>query len=550
LTMTYLNTSNEYNIEDDREPMLGDATIAKVNGDTTELPNQNWNIYLVFICMVFVISSFQFGYATGVVNSPQKYIMCGSFNINNVTGETEEHPTRVLPSPEYNNTFFKDCVPMTDTEWFTFVAMFPLGGLIGGLSGGPIADLIGRRNTLFFNNLFFIIAYVLMSLFSNFEVLAAGRFIVGVGAGVTTSIVNMYLSEISPVKLRGAIGVLPQLGIVIGILVSQLLAIPLASGGRPWQWRLLLGWVTTLPLIQMILLPFCPESPKFLLVNKRNSEAALAAFRKLRRSKDVEQEFELVKRQELETQVQQASALVRIKALFRRELLKPLLVAIVLQMAQQLSGVNVVFSYSKDIFKSASLSDSQADLCTVLVGLINVICTIVVVPLMDRMGRRTLLLIGEVGCFTFFTTLAVCFIIKATVAGANLMAIGVISVICVIGFVISFAISLGPIPWLIISEIFPSDVRPFAVSIASTINWLCNFAVLMIFPIMKRGIKQYTFIPFASIILLSFLFTVFFVMETKGKTVEQIVGLSSAVEPSAEKKGLLTPASPEYNRIE
>ncbi|KAL0481034.1 MFS transporter solute carrier family 2 (facilitated glucose transporter) [Acrasis kona] len=431
---------------------------------------------------------------------------------------------------------------MKDSEWYAFVAMFTLGGLFGGLLGGAISDLLGRRNTLFFNNLFFIASYVLMSLFSDFEVLTTGRFLVGLGAGVTTSVVNMYLSEVSPVKLRGAIGVLPQLGIVIGILVSQLLAIPLARGGRPWQWRLLLGWIIVLPILQMILLPFCPESPKFLLVNKRSSERALAAFQKLRRSKNVQQEFEDVKRQELESR-EQPSVFVRIKALFRRELLKPLLVAIILQMVQQLSGVNIVFSYSKDVFKSVGLSDYEADLSTVMVGLTNVICTIVVVPLMDRMGRRTLLLIGEVGCFLFFSTLSLCQILGDRV---NTVATGVISVICVVGFVISFAISLGPIPWLIISEIFPSDVRPFAVSIASTINWLCNFAVLMIFPLLQKAINEFVFLPFACIILASIIFTLLFVMETKGKSVEEIVGISSAVTVDpVEKKPLLDVSSPE-----
>jgi len=273
------------------------------------------------------------------------------------------------------------------------------------------------------------------------------------------------------------------------------------------------------------------------LTKRKDAAAAEQGYRRLRRSADVSQEFEQVRRAELggsgAYDMNKVSFFTKVKALFRRELWRPLLVGIGLQMAQQLSGVNVVFAYSTSIFTSAGLGNYAA-LCTTMVGLVNVIFTIIVVPLMDRLGRRTLLLIGETGCFVFFGTLALCFILQHYAVTV----FGIISVICVIGFVISFAIALGPIPWLIISEIFPSDVRPLAVSIAVTVNWTCNFVILLTFESMSNALKQYTFLPYTAIILLSIVFTVFLVMETKGKDIQEIIGISSAVNTD-ESKGLL-----------
>jgi SP family facilitated glucose transporter-like MFS transporter 1 len=210
-----------------------------------------------------------------------------------------------------------------------------IGGLIGGLSGGTLADLLGRKTLLWLNNFVFIVAIALMSLFSNFYVFTAGRLLIGWGSGYTTVVVPMYLSETAPTRLRGAIGVFPQLLCTIGIFVSQVLGIFLST--RPVGWRMLLGWTVVLPIAQMIVLPLCPESPRWLLSRNR-VEAARRALAALRQSSDIDAE--------LDSMASSGGEKSSIKHLFDKRLVRFLIVGVGIHVFQQLSGVNAVFFYS------------------------------------------------------------------------------------------------------------------------------------------------------------------------------------------------------------
>lgn len=401
---------------------------------------------------------------------------------------------------------------MSTNEWSVAVSIFAIGGLVGGLFGGTLANFVGRRWAVLLNNLTFVLAIALMSLFSNFYVFSAGRFLIGLGSGVTTVVVPMYLTEISPTALRGTIGVLPQLMTTTGIFVSQILSIFLST--RPVGWRVLLGWVAVLPVVQSMLLPFCPESPTWLASRDRTKAAGLA-LSMLRQSPDVSQEEAILFQQSGGSQNKSS-----IGALFHRRLIRPLIVAVVLQLAQQLCGVNAVFFYSTSIFQSAGVKN--ADAATAIVGVINVASTVVAFFIMDIAGRRLLLIVGQAGQFVSFLVLTLSFVLK----NYSPVVFGYISVVSVVGFVISFAIALGPIPWLIMGELFPSSCRPYAMSLAVAINWLSNFAVALTFLPLTKALKQYTFFPFTGIILLTLIFTILMVPETKGKTIEQITGIS------------------------
>jgi MFS family permease len=155
---------------------------------------------------------------------------------------------------------------------------------------------------------------------------------------------------------------------------------------------------------------------------------------------------------------------------------------------------------------------------------------------MDKAGRKLLMVIGQIGMFIFFLLLSLSFVINARFPDAAPKFFGYLSVVGVVGFVISFAYSMGPIPWLMVGEIFPSSCRAYAVSIAVTVNWLCNFIVALTFPQMNTVLKQYTFFPFTGIILLGIIFTIVVVPETKGKTIEEIVGFSAESHSSIEEE--------------
>lgn len=189
---------------------------------------------------------------------------------------------------------------------------------------------------------------------------------------------------------------------------------------------------------------------------------------------------------------------------------KPLVIALTLQLIQQLSGINAVFYYSTDIFTRSSPENAQ--ILTVSVGILNVILTIISVFLMDRAGRRILLLIGEVGMIITAVLYTISFALD----------ISVLSVICTYTYVCSFAVGLGPIPFLILAEIFPTNAVGTAASLAIPVNWLCNYLVGQFFPIMSDSLGDYVFLPFAGVLVLALLFTLKFVPETKGKSLEEI----------------------------
>lgn len=487
----------------------GGTTSANIQQQHQPLPNQGFNLFLLSVSAIFVLSSFQFGYAIGVINTPQRAIQC-------------QPAGSPVPDSPTGHHFFKECIPMTTTEWSIAVSIFAIGGLFGGLTGGTLADLLGRRPLVWLNNLTFLVAIGLMSLFSDFYVFSTGRFLIGLGSGITTVVVPMYLSEISPTALRGTIGVLPQLMTTIGIFVSQILSIFLST--RPVGWRVLLGWASVLPLVQAIMLPLCPESPSW-LASRGKTIAASRALSMLRQSDDIEQEEQLLMQQSSGSSGSSGSGNKKrggggIKSLFQRELIRPLIIALVLQLAQQLCGVNAVFFYSTSIFQSAGVQN--ADAATAIVGVINVASTIVAFFLMDIAGRRLLLIVGQAGQFISFLVLTLSFVLQ----GYSPVVFGYISVVSVVGFVITFAIALGPIPWLILGELFPSSCRAYAMSIAVTVNWLSNFIVAVTFLPLTNALKQYTFFPFTGIILMTLVFTVLVVPETRGKTVEQITGIS------------------------
>ncbi|CAH0730944.1 unnamed protein product, partial [Brenthis ino] len=449
-------------------------------------------------------SAFQHGYNTGVLNAPQA-IMLEWLHKEALTGT--------------NTTLLAKDDPKVTTMWSIAVAIYCVGGMIGGVITGVVADRFGRKGGLLLNNVLVFIAAALQgsaNAAQSANMLIVGRLIIGINNGLNAGLAPMYLAEISPVSLRGSIGTVYQLVITMSILLSQVLGLESVlgtSGG--WQWLLA---ITAIPaIIQCCTLPLCPESPKYLLLNRGAELHAQRALNWLRGDVAVHGEMEEMHQ---EAEKNKISKKVTLRELFaNRNLRQPMFIAMVVMVAQQLSGINAVIYFSTGIFNSANLSESQSQYATLAMGAMNVVMTIISLLLVEVAGRKTLLLTGFSGMFVCTVGLCV----------ANLYTAHVwVSYLCialVILFVVMFAVGPGSIPWFLVTELFNQSSRPAASSVAVTINWAANFLVGISFLPLTLILGSNTFVIFAILQFLFILFIAFKVPETKNKTIEEITAM-------------------------
>ncbi|XP_018402136.1 PREDICTED: glucose transporter type 1 isoform X7 [Cyphomyrmex costatus] len=466
------------------------------------LLEQGLTLFLSYAILAAVLGMLQFGYNTGVINAPE-------VNIENFMKDVYKD--------RYGEDISDDSVK---TLYSVAVSIFAIGGMVGGFSGGTIANRFGRKGGLLLNNVLGIVGACLMGftkLAESYEMLFFGRFIIGVNCGLNTSLVPMYISEIAPLNLRGGLGTVNQLAVTVGLLVSQVLGIEQILGTNE-GWPVLLGLAICPAILQLLLLPVCPESPRYLLITKQWEEEARKALRRLRASNQVEEDIEEMRAEE---RAQQAESTISMTELICSPTLRaPLVIGVVMQLSQQLSGINAVFYYSTNLFTSSGLTDESAKFATIGIGAIMVCMTLVSIPLMDRTGRRTLHLYGLGGMFIFSIFITISFLIKEMIDWMSY--ISVVSTLC---FVVFFAVGPGSIPWMITAELFSQGPRPAAMSIAVLVNWMANFLVGIGFPSMKSSLENYTFLPFSAFLAIFWIFTYKKVPETKNKTFEEILAL-------------------------
>ncbi|KAH8859733.1 Solute carrier family 2, facilitated glucose transporter member 3 isoform 3 [Schistosoma japonicum] len=440
--------------------------------------------------------SFPFGYQTGVINAPADLIKSFiSATLGSRSVSCDEH-----------------CINLI---WSLCVTFFLLGGFFGGLTGGILANKLGRKNSLFLLSIPTILGSLLMmfsKMAQSFEMIIAGRFIIGIACGAHTVIGPMYLSEIAPVSFRGAAGTLNQFVIVIGILLSQILGLPQVMGTAE-LWPYLLALCIIPSVIHIILLFTCPESPTYLYIvkgDRRRSENALLYFRG--HDCDIHSELELLKN---ETE-HSSRRKVNVCDLLRIPHLRwALIVAVVPHIGQQLSGINGILYYFVSLFISNGLTKEIASYANLGTGGTILIGTFVSLFIIDRQGRRPLLMFGILVCLLSLLLFTLTLIIKQ-VTGINEFTI--LSIVLTYTFLFGFSMSLGPIPWFLVSELFTQENRDTAVSIAAAINWLCNAIVALIFPQLTIYIGIYAFIPFVCVLLAVLIFIQLYLPETKGKT--------------------------------
>ncbi len=389
------------------------------------------------------------------------------------------------------------------------VSVVLVGAAAGALTGGRLADIFGRRMMLLVTALIFVAGALVCAAAPSLNVLVIGRLIVGLGIGFSTSTVPIYISEVSPPQTRGWQVSLFQLAITIGILAAYLVDY-VFSGSSGWRWMLGLafvpGAILGLGMIRM------PESPRW-LAEHGHSGRAREVLARIRGTENIESEWLEIQKTLTETEERGSFS-----DLFGPSVRMALVIGIGLAIFQQVTGINTVIYYAPLIVQSAGISTaSGAILATAGIGLVNVLMTIVAMWLIDHVGRRPLLLIGIAGMIISLGVLG--FVFRMPTGGA----LAWLAVVTLMVYVASFAISLGPIFWLLISEIYPLRVRGIAEGTAAGVNWAFNFLVSVTFLTLLELLgPSLTFWVYALLAIASWLFSYYLVPETKGRTLEEI----------------------------
>jgi sugar porter (SP) family MFS transporter len=384
------------------------------------------------------------------------------------------------------------------------------GAALGAAFAGRLADHYGRRPVLLATSLIFVAGAAVSALAPDLSLLLAGRLLVGLGIGGASMLTPLYLAEIAPAKERGALVSFNQLAVTIGILGSYLIGYALAADGA-WRWMLGLGGVPGVVLaIGMILLP---ETPRWLAGHGRPEEARAALLRLRGKGTDIKAEMaelrdDLTARAQARPESQLGHKAVRL----------PVIVGVGLAVFQQVTGINTVIYFAPTIFQASGLSSaSAAILATAGIGAVNVAMTVVATWLVDRVGRRPLLLCGLGGMGISLCLLALGFILGTGPA------LGYLTAASLTAYIGCFAIGLGPVFWLLVSEIFPMAIRARGMSAATIANWLSNLVVALTFLDLADLMGHAgVFLLYAALTFAGLAFAYVLVPETKGLSLEAI----------------------------
>jgi len=385
-----------------------------------------------------------------------------------------------------------------------------LGATIGAIIGGKAADFFGRRRVLLVTAAIFGIGALTSAIAPSPAILIVSRVVLGLAIGLASTNVPVYLSEVAPARARGWVVSLFQLAVTIGIVIAYLTDYAFA-GMEGWRW--MLGLAVVPALVFGTGMFFLPETPRWLIRGGQH-EVAHRVLIRIRELADVDVEIE-----EIKASLAQQTESGRWVDLLSQQVRPALIVGLGLAIFQQITGINTVIYYAPKILQAAGFnSASGAILATAGVGVVNVGMTIIAMFLVDRAGRRPLLLVGIAGMIVTLGMLGLSFRISN-----QSVQLAWIAVICLMGYVASFAISLGPIFWLMIAEIYPLKIRGLAEGMAATFNWGSNLLVSLTFLTLveKLGASS-TFLLYAFASVASWLFAYYLVPETKGRTLEEI----------------------------
>ncbi|XP_054472117.1 solute carrier family 2, facilitated glucose transporter member 9 isoform X2 [Anoplopoma fimbria] len=444
-------------------------------------------------------SSFIYGYNLSVVNAPALYIKAF---YNKTWIERYGEP---LP------------VEMATLLWSFTVSIFAIGGLLGALSVSIIIKVLGRKGSLLLNNSFALIAALLLTLgerAKSFEMLIVGRFIIGIDSGIALSVLPMYLLEITPRHIRGSIGQFNSILICLGVFTGQVMGLPELLG-QETRWCYLFSFLVLPAMLQLCVLPFLPESPRYLLIERRDEAGAERAFQRFLGKKDVSQELEEVHAEaRAQVNLQKASVL----QLLRSPAVRWQLITIIISMAcYQLCGLNAIWYYTSGILREAGFAENIIPYITLSTGAIETLAAIISGLVIERIGRKPLIIFGFSAMAVFFSLLTVFLHFQDSLSWMPYL-----SYICILAVIASFCSGPGGIPFILTGELFEQSYRPAAFMIAGTVNWLSNFAVGLLFPFIQEKLQSFSFLVFVGICVLGSIYLYVVLPETKNRTFMEI----------------------------
>jgi len=458
------------------------------------------NRFVLRLAIVAALGGFLFGYDTGVISGALPFI------------------SKELGGGEFNEQ--------------AFVGSLLIGAVVGAILAGYSADAFSRRRTKIAAGCVYVLGALGSALSQSAGELIAARFVLGMAVGTASFVAPMYISELAPRRIRGGVTSFNQLMIVSGIMLAYIVNWGFKDVADNWRWMLGLGALPGMALA--IGMYFQPFSPRW-LIEKGREEEARATLCRARGDDDEEVEEEL---EEIRHAAAEEGGL---RELWSPQVRPLVAVGLALAIAQQLIGVNTVIYYAPTILKFTGLSTNSAITDALSVGITNVVFTIVAIVLLDRVGRRVLLLVGTSGCILALAVLGVYFADSSLQHSASWLAL-----VCLIVYIASFAIGLGPVFWLMISEIFPLRVRSPAMSASTVGNWSSNFLISSFFLSLISVIsREGTFWLYGGFGLLALIFFAVRVPETKGRSLEQIAEQLGASTPADADRDERPPRTPE-----
>ncbi|KPV43109.1 sugar porter family MFS transporter [Alicyclobacillus ferrooxydans] len=392
------------------------------------------------------------------------------------------------------------------------VSCLTVGAVIGAAFAGTLSDRYGRKKMLISAGVLFSIGSVGSALSGTISTFVWVRIVGGIGIGISSTLVPLYIAEIAPAAHRGRLVSLNQLAVVIGISAIYFVNRAVAgAGGQTWDintgWRWMFGLGIVPGVIFILLLLNVPESPRWLVKQGKN-ERALNVLERINGSTQAKAELK-----EIHESIENES--VSIATLFRQGLRIALIVGVVLGILQQVTGINAIMYYAPSIFQQTGAGTDAQLTETIIVGVVNLVFTIISLWLIDRLGRKLILLIG-----TAVMTVSLLIVGYEFYSGHTSSSLILVFILV---FVAAFAISMGPVVWLIMSEIFPTRIRGRATAIASVALWAADYLVSQLFPMLLAGIgPAHTFWAFGAMSIIAFVFSLFVVPETKGRSLEEI----------------------------